>query len=510
MSEAKAPSAEDFPLRINVENCGDCVFCVSVCPFEALSRDEATKRVRLDREKCRLCGLCYTACPSKLVSIAYYDTDALAGKLRGLLEKGGSKTLVMSCRGSEPGRATVVSELGTGDFIEFTLPCVGRVALPFFLSAAETGIEKIAVFACEDDFCRFKKGSTSLVNTVNTANALLGDMGFSSDMVSFKKGSRRVIPDSQSKCICCGNCVAKCPYQGIKLDGGAAKFDLALCKGCGVCVSECPVTCLELQGSETAEASRQIAEFAASPGGPKALAFVCMWSEFSALDIPGALPDLKILPLPCAGRLELVHILEALEQGIDGVLVVTCPEDECKQEKRGTQHASLYEAKLETILGRIGLSGRVSMATATPKRMGEFANLLGCFIEGVKKNGHREPTGPQLETLAVMKDVLRDVRMRWLLAKEREMLEAGNVYGEKVPLEKWNRVFDDALADRYVQHSILRLARRSPMNAGEIGRLLGLAPRVVLRHLVELKRQNLVEMVHGHGDQKFTAKGVGK
>jgi coenzyme F420-reducing hydrogenase delta subunit/DNA-binding transcriptional ArsR family regulator len=256
--------------------------------------------------------------------------------------------------------------------------------------------------------------------------------------------------------------------------------------------------------------SRQISEFSATPGEPKALAFVCMWSEFSTLDIPGAFLGLKVLPLPCAGRLELVHLLEALEQGIDGVLVVTCPEDECKQEKRGAQHAALYEAKLESILGRMGLSGRVSMVTATPKRMGEFTRILGRFVDGVQTNGHRGLTGQQLETLAIMKDVILDVRIRWLLAKEREMLEAGNVFGEKVPPEKWNRVFDDALQDRYVQHSILRLARRSPMNAGEIGRLLGLAPRVVLRHLVELKRQNLVEMVHGHGDQKFSVKGVGK
>jgi coenzyme F420-reducing hydrogenase delta subunit len=235
-----------------------------------------------------------------------------------------------------------------------------------------------------------------------------------------------------------------------------------------------------------------------------------MWSEFSALDIPGAFPGLKILPLPCAGRLELVHVIEALEQGIDGILIVTCPEEECKQEKRGAQHAMLYEAKLSSILGRIGLFGRVSVATATPKRMGEFTRRLGQLSDEVQKKGRRELSAEQRGSLAILKDVVRDVRIRWLLAKEREMLESGNVYGEKVPPEKWNKVFDDALQERYVQHSILRQARLSPVSAGELGKLLGLRSSVVVRHLVELKRRNLVEMCHGHGDQKFSARGVGK
>jgi coenzyme F420-reducing hydrogenase delta subunit len=507
MSEATAPPADDFPLSIKVENCGDCVFCVSVCPFEALSRDEATKRVRLDKDRCRLCGLCYTACPSKLISIAYYDVDTLARSLGDLMKKNVARTLVMACRGSEPDRQSIVAELGTDRFIEFTLPCVGRVALPFFLAAAEMGVEKFVVFACDEDYCRFKKGSTALGNTANTANALLGDMGFSDDMVSFKRGSNKVIPDAESKCISCGNCVSKCPYQGIKLDSGAAKFDLALCRGCGICVSECPVTCLELQGSETAKVSRAIADFSGASDGPKALAFVCMWSEFSALDIPESAPDMKLLPLPCAGRLELLHVLEAIEQGIDGVLIVTCPEEECKQEKRGAQHAVLYEAKLESLLGGIGLSDRVSMATATPKRIGEFSRQLGQFADKVRKTGHRGLTAKQKEDIAILKDVLRDVRTRWLLAREREMLEKGNVYGEKVPPEKWNMMFDEAIRERYIQHSILRRARERPMSAGELGKLLGLAPRVVLRHLVELKRRNLVEMCHGHGSQTFSAKG---
>lgn len=35
------------------------------------------------------------------------------------------------------------------------------------------------------------------------------------------------------------------------------------------------------------------------------------------------------IELPCGGRLEAIHILKALENGADGVVVIVCPESEC-------------------------------------------------------------------------------------------------------------------------------------------------------------------------------------
>jgi coenzyme F420-reducing hydrogenase delta subunit len=503
--------AGDYPLSIRTENCGNCVFCVSVCPFEALKIDEATKKVRLDKDKCRLCGLCYTSCPSGLIEIDYYNKEALAGLVDRLIEGTDSRTLVMACRGSEPPREKIIEELGTDRYIGFTLPCVGRVPLPFYLGAAEKGIEKIVVFSCEEDFCRFKKGATALSNTVNTAGAMLGDMGYPEDLVSFKRGSRKVVPDEKSRCISCGNCVARCPYQGVKLESGSAKFDLALCKGCGVCVAECPVMCLEILGSESPVIDKALEQATALPDRPRILAFMCMWSDFTALDSPGAEtaapPAVHLVPLPCAGRLELVHVVDALLRGVDGVVVATCPEEECRQERRGPRHAATYEAKLESLLKGIGLAGRVARFTATPKRPGDFVRDLELHAGKIRSLGPLTLTDAQREELAILKDLLSDVRMRWLLSREGDMLEKGNVYGERVSLEQWNKIFDEALRDRRVQHAILRRARGGPVTAGEIAASLKLPPPVVVRHIIDLKRQNLLEMCHGPGPQKFAVKG---
>jgi len=509
MSGEPAPAAGDFPLKIHTENCGDCVFCVSVCPFEALKSDEKTKKVQLDKEKCKLCGLCYTSCPAGQIDVAYYDKGKLLDRLERTMGGNDAKTLVLACRGSEPRREAIVAELGSDRFIELTLPCVGRLPMAFFLAAAEKGIEKIAIFSCEEDYCRFKKGATAIGNTVTGASVLLSDMGYPEDIITLKRGAHRVIPDTENRCISCGNCVTMCPYQGVKLDSGAAKFDMALCKGCGICVAECPKMCLELQGSESVKIAKEIADFSSVAGGPKVISFVCSWSEFTALDLADLTPNLKLVPLPCAGRVEMVDILSALLNGIDGVLVVTCLDGECKQEKSGDKHARRYEEKLRTHLKSVGISERVAVISASPKQMGRFKEGLEQFTAHIGNLGRLKLSDRQREALTIFKSVCMDVRIRWLFAREKEILEKGNAYGEKVPAETWSRFVEEALADRLIQHSILHHARERPMSPAELAKLVGLDPPVVLRHLIDLKRRNLIFMRHQHGQQLFTARSEG-
>jgi coenzyme F420-reducing hydrogenase delta subunit len=266
--------------------------------------------------------------------------------------------------------------------------------------------------------------------------------------------------------------------------------------------------CLELQGSESESVSRAIAALSAEAGGPKVIAFVCMWSEFSALDLAEHPAGLKLVPLPCAGRMEIVHVLDSLLSGIDGVLMVTCLEDECKQEKMGEKHARRYEAKLERLLNELGLAERVSIVSASPKQIGRFRRQLDELILRIHKMQRLGLSEKQREALEITRDVLQDVRIRWLFAREKEMLEKGNVYGEKVTPEMWDKVIATALADRLVQHAILHQSRGKAISAAELGRLLGLDPAVVLRHIIDLKRRNLMVMSHAHGAQLFAAKEV--
>jgi coenzyme F420-reducing hydrogenase delta subunit len=59
---------------------------------------------------------------------------------------------------------------------------------------------------------------------------------------------------------------------------------------------------------------------------PQIVAFCCEHCAYAAADLAGGLrmqypPAIKIIMLPCTGRLDPIIILHALEDGADGVMV---------------------------------------------------------------------------------------------------------------------------------------------------------------------------------------------
>ncbi len=59
---------------------------------------------------------------------------------------------------------------------------------------------------------------------------------------------------------------------------------------------------------------------------PQILAFACHYCAFAAADLAGVMrlsypTNVKIIRLPCTGKLDHYHILRAFERGIDGVFV---------------------------------------------------------------------------------------------------------------------------------------------------------------------------------------------
>ena len=59
---------------------------------------------------------------------------------------------------------------------------------------------------------------------------------------------------------------------------------------------------------------------------PNVLAFACHYCAFAAADLAGVMrlsypPNVKIIRLPCTGKLDHIHVLRAFERGVDGVFV---------------------------------------------------------------------------------------------------------------------------------------------------------------------------------------------
>ena len=67
----------------------------------------------------------------------------------------------------------------------------------------------------------------------------------------------------------------------------------------------------------------------------KIVAFCCYHSAYEAADAAGAahidVPEgIRLIRVPCTGRVDILHMLGAVEKGYDGVLVLGCHEENCK------------------------------------------------------------------------------------------------------------------------------------------------------------------------------------
>jgi len=59
---------------------------------------------------------------------------------------------------------------------------------------------------------------------------------------------------------------------------------------------------------------------------PEIVAFCCHYCAYAAADLAGSMrleypPSIKVIELPCSGKLDVLYVLRAFEDGADGVLV---------------------------------------------------------------------------------------------------------------------------------------------------------------------------------------------
>lgn len=59
---------------------------------------------------------------------------------------------------------------------------------------------------------------------------------------------------------------------------------------------------------------------------PEVVAFCCHYCAYAAADLAGSMRleypmSVKVIELPCSGKLDVLYVLRAFEDGADGVLV---------------------------------------------------------------------------------------------------------------------------------------------------------------------------------------------
>jgi len=125
-------------------------------------------------------------------------------------------------------------------------------------------------------------------------------------------------------------------------------------------------------------------------GNNKIVAFCCENSAYLAADRAGKMrrcyPDnVRIIRVPCAGRVDVLHILRAFEKGAAGVLVMGCQEGAC-QHLTGNTRARNRVGYIESSLKEIGIdTGRVKMVNLGPDMAQKFVREVKEMVEKIEE-----------------------------------------------------------------------------------------------------------------------------
>lgn len=125
---------------------------------------------------------------------------------------------------------------------------------------------------------------------------------------------------------------------------------------------------------------------------PEIVAFCCKYCAYAAADLAGSLrlsypPNVKVVLLPCTGRLDILEVLHAFERGADGVLVAGCLEGDCHFQE-GNLNARRRVEHIQDLLEEVGLEReRIRMANLSSAMGGEFARVTTEFTATIKELG---------------------------------------------------------------------------------------------------------------------------
>ena len=97
--------------------------------------------------------------------------------------------------------------------------------------------------------------------------------------------------------------------------------------------------------------------------------------------------DIKIIQVPCTGRVDILHLLNAVEDGADGVYVAGCLEGECHYIS-GNLKARKKVAYVKKTLTEIGIEPeRVEMFNLSSAQGARFAEIAREMTDRIKALG---------------------------------------------------------------------------------------------------------------------------
>jgi len=125
---------------------------------------------------------------------------------------------------------------------------------------------------------------------------------------------------------------------------------------------------------------------------PKIVAFLCNWCSYAGADLAGVSrlqygTNIRIIRVPCSGRVNPLYIFKALQNGADGVLVSGCHPGDCHYIS-GNLIARRKFALIKKLAEYVGIEPeRIQFSWVSAAEGNRFAALVNKVIADVKQVG---------------------------------------------------------------------------------------------------------------------------
>jgi len=125
---------------------------------------------------------------------------------------------------------------------------------------------------------------------------------------------------------------------------------------------------------------------------PELLGFLCRWCSYAGADLAGTSrrkypANIRVIRVPCSGRVDPLFILKALHLGFDGVLVSGCHPGDCHYQT-GNYYARRRMAITKKFLEYMGIkSQRVQVSWVSASEGEKFVEVVTEVTKEVKELG---------------------------------------------------------------------------------------------------------------------------
>jgi len=208
-------------------------------------------------------------------------------------------------------------------------------------------------------------------------------------------------PDfSLQRCTQCKRCTEECPFGAINEDAkGTPEYNPYRCRRCGICMGACPERIINFPNYNVDQIASMIKAIEVPDEFEddkfRILLFMCENDAYPALDIAGMnrvkySAFVRVIPVRCLGSMNMVWIREAMNGGIDGVMLVGCKygDDYQCHFANGSQLAETRLENMREAVERMQIEPeRLKQVQLAINEYDKLPELINGFVEEISEMG---------------------------------------------------------------------------------------------------------------------------